>query len=224
MATIHRPARPVRATLAALGLVFTFAACSGGDSESDQAQTESVGLGEEATDAASAPDDSGSDDPAANDAAAEDPPGQQPQDSDLDIEMRNPDGTVLTLNHIAFEEESIVLDMDVDNGTAGPVDIHSELRGAQGHLRLVDDAGNTYNFVMPADNETGGSYLRVEQGETLSGSFAFLGPLRGHPEQLRLVTHVDPEDVDDWSLDWEENRGACCPGPGFVVPIELTWG
>jgi hypothetical protein len=92
----------------------------------------------------------------------------------------------------------------------------------ENHLRLVDDAGNAYNFLLPPEDQSAG-YITVEQGETLSGTFAFLGPLIGQPEQLRLVTNVAPDQVDSWSLDNDANRGACCPGPGFVVPIDLTW-
>jgi hypothetical protein len=111
MPTIHQLPRRLPATLAALALAFTVAAC-GGDDESDRADTQSAGLGDEAT-TTSAPDDNGSGDDTASDEAA----GQVPQDSDLDVEMRNPDGTTLTLSHIAFEGDNILVDLEFDNGS-----------------------------------------------------------------------------------------------------------
>ena len=230
MPSIHQLSRRLPVTLAALALTVSVGAC-GGDDQTDRAVTHSVGLDAGTTTSApgasdggetttSAPGESDSGETTTSQA---DQPAGLPQDSDLDIEMRNPDGTRLTLDHIAFEGDNIMVHGEVYNGSSTLVYFHDSLsvNGAAAELRLVDDAGNTYHFLMPPEE---GPSVFVDQGETVSGTFTFLGPLVGHPQQLRLVTNVAPEDVDSWSLaDEEGNRPAIDSEPGFVVPIDLTW-
>jgi hypothetical protein len=213
MNTLDRLRRHLAIPLAALAL--SVAACSGDDDRSDQADTGSAASEDETT--SSAPSQESSDD----EAAAGEPVQRLPQAGDLDIEMRNPDGTVLTISHIAIEDDSILVDMEIVNGSPRRISIHSTA-GGEGELRLVDDAGNSYSFVPPP-GEASAVYTTIEQGETLSGTYAFLGPLVGRPGPLRLVTNVAPDDVDNWSLDDEIDRGVCCLEPGFVVEIDLPW-
>ena len=210
MLTIHQRSRRLPAALAALAVAFAVGAC-GGDDDSDRAQTESAPVGDDATTS-----------PAQDDASSAGAAGERPQDRELDVDVRNPDGTALTLSHIAFEGDNILVDMEVLNGSSRMITIHSTA-GGDGALRLVDDTGNVYSFLAPPE-ESQAVYTTVEQGETLSGTFAFVGPLVGQPDQLRLVTNVAADEIDTWSLDNEVDRGVCCLEPGFVVPIDLTWG
>ncbi|MGH9211713.1 MAG: hypothetical protein ACRD2C_13665 [Acidimicrobiales bacterium] len=215
----HSPSRPARsrpATLAVLVVAFAVGACGGSD-DSDEAETQSVGV-DDATITSAADEDAVDTHDSTDDAAA-----TAPQDSDLDVEVRSPDGTMLTLSHIAFDGDDILVDMEIVNSSPERISVHRAFYpGAEDDLRLVDDAGNSYNFVLPPENQSAG-YLDVLQGETLSGTFAFLGPVTGHPDQLRLVTNVATDEIDSWSVDSNLERGATSPGPGFVVPIDLTW-
>lgn len=208
MPTIRPRTRLLPGMLAALALAGTVGACGGSDDDTDRAGTDTSAVDNGATTAAS----DGSVDEAAQ---------PVPQDSDLNTEVRNPDGTGLALTHIAFEGDNILVDLKFVNGSPRQVRVHSTA-GGEGALRLVDDVGNAYDFQAPLE-EASNVYITVAQGEMLSGTFAFLGPLIGRPEQLRLVTNVAPDEIDSWSLDDEANRGACCLEPGFVVAIDLTW-
>jgi hypothetical protein len=209
MPTIRARSWPPLTTAAALGLTFTLlvGACGGTDDDDDRADTESAAV-----------EDDGTTTTAASGEAAP----SVPQDTDVDAEVRHPHGTRLTVGHIAFDDENILLDVSVVNGSPSQIIVHSVVSpmGGRHLLRLVDEAGNSYNFVLPED-EADAAYIAVEQGETLSGTLAFVGPLVGHPEQLRLVTNVDPEDVDAWSLEDEADNTT--NSPGFVVPIDLVW-
>jgi hypothetical protein len=211
MPTIHARSRRPLAAVAGVSLALTLlvGACGGSDDDeaTDRADTESAAVDDEGT---------------TTTAASGEATPSVPQDSDVNAEVRHPHGTTLTVDHIAFDDENILLDVSVVNGSPSQIIIHSVAspRGGRNQLRLVDDAGNSYNFVLPED-EADAPYIAVEQGETLSGTLAFVGPLGGHPEQLRLVTNVDPEDVDAWSI--EDEAANSTNAPGLVVPIDLMW-
>ena len=211
MPAIEARSRPPLPGFAALALTLTLlvGACGGSDDDegTGRADTQSAAV-----------DDDGTTSTAASGEAA--PSG--PQDGDVDAEVRHPHGTTLAVERIAFDDENILLYVSVVNGSASLIIMHSVVSpaGGRNQLRLVDDAGNSYNFILPED-EADAPYIAVDQGETLSGTLAFVGPLVGHPEQLRLVTNVDPEDVDDWSI--EDEAANSTNAPGFVVPIDLVW-
>jgi len=218
----------VARTLLVAPAVFAFVvgtgACTSGD-DSEQARTESNPVGGTSS-------ESGGNGTTTIDSESG---GDVPLDSDLDIDVRHENGTELTLSHIAFQEDSIVIDLEAYNGGSQPWMLHDASGPDDRQLRLIDDAGNTYNFRPPDEEGDQESDLLLEQGETLSGTWEFLGPLMDHPAQIRLVTMVDVTDIDDVEPgrelgDGEEDdtmTSGCTDAqnicPSFAIPIDLTW-
>jgi hypothetical protein len=138
--------------------------------------------------------------------------GDVPQDSDLDID---------------------VVELEAYNGAGRTVQLHDATSDARS-LRLVDDAGNVYSFRPPDDMENPNKIL-LEQGETLSGTWEFLGPLVDQPARVHLVTMVDDSQIDGVEpgreLGDDPNDDTMTSGcteaqyicPSFAIPIELTW-
>jgi hypothetical protein len=199
----HKALSSVVVAVAAVTALLLGAACSGGDG--DAAGTAGAAGGDKG--GAAAVGDGGSD------GNSED--GGRPQDSALDVEVRHPNGVVLRVSTIAFQGDDVVLDTEVVNSSRDAITFHPG-NYASNRLRLLDDAGQEYNFVETQEDQP----IDLAPGETLSGTMAFRGPLLGQPEQLRLVTNVYSEDVDAWRLEDELDSSIY---PGFVVPIELTW-
>ena len=133
----------------------------------------------------------------------------------LDVDLRHPTGVVLRLTSLGFEGDDIVIDAEVINSSRNEVIFHSG-NSASDRLRLVDDAGEEYNFVEPEESTA----ISLAQGETLSGTFAFRGPLRGQPDELLFVVNLAPEEIGDFDPAEESDTTIV---PAFLVPLELTW-
>jgi hypothetical protein len=196
----------------ATGLVLG-AACSEGGRD-DEALPEAHPAGDTDTDGGAS--DSG-DDGADREAT--------PQGQTLDLEMRTPGGVTLTVSRLSFEDGDIFVDAGVVNSSSDDVTFHGGNDGAlrSKRLRLVDDAGNEYDFVEATYDEsspflgTGG--IDLAPGESIRGTFAFRGPLSGEPGRISLVTNVHAADIDGFDLD-SQTAG---PYPEFVVPFDLVW-
>jgi hypothetical protein len=139
----------------------------------------------------------------------------RPEGGALDVELRHPNGIVLRLSDLSFEGDDIVVDAEVVNSSRQEVTIHSDNVAAD-RLRLVDDAGEEYNFIEPEDE----SAISLETGETLSGRLAFRGPLLGQPERLQFVVNLTPEELDAFDPAQESESTIF---PSFAIPLELTW-
>jgi hypothetical protein len=138
-----------------------------------------------------------------------------PRAQNLDIEAVHPNGMTLALRKLTFTGNDIYLDVEVNNASRYECTIHmGNVTGER--LRLVDDAGQEYNFVEPDGDKP---IISVVPGETLEGTLAFRGPLRGEPEQLMLVSNVYPREIADFDLRSESDTSVF---PKFVVPIDLV--
>ncbi|HKE74936.1 MAG TPA: hypothetical protein VKB57_15045 [Acidimicrobiales bacterium] len=142
--------------------------------------------------------------------------GAAPENQNLDVEQRNPYGVTLKVSGLRFEKGDIFVDAELINGSTYDATITTWDSGEQ--LRLVDDAGQTYNYVeAKGDQET----IAMDAGESVKGTFAFRGPLTGEPDHLSLVMGVYDDDIDGFDL---ADKSKANPwSPGFVVPFELTW-
>ncbi len=99
-----------------------------------------------------------------------------PKATELDTELRHPNGTVFRLKQIGYGPTSINIDVEVINGFTESIELAG--RSNEG-AHLADDLNNQYNFVKPATNTT----LRVDPGATLTGTLAFLGPIDPRPRR-----------------------------------------
>jgi hypothetical protein len=141
---------------------------------------------------------------------------EAPEDQDLDVEMRNPYGVTLRVSGLSFDGGDIFVDAEVINSSTYDATITTWDSGYQ--LRLVDDAGQTYNYVEAEGQQDS---IALAAGESVEGTFAFRGPLSGQPEQLMLVTGVYDEDIAGFDVNDESTASPY--EPGFVVPFGLTW-
>lgn len=172
-------------------LTLVFAACSG-DSGDDKPLAGAV-----VTDPTSSVEARGSDD-TTDDADPEKrlrASENLPEDKALDVELRHPNGTTVTLTKLTFGPTSIVVDLEVVNGSTKMIRLNA--RG----VHLADDLGNGYNFVEPKTNPE----LQIEQGGTLTGSLAFLGPLVADAKSVTLLLNTfDHTDNVDLAAEFDK--------------------
>jgi hypothetical protein len=196
-------ARRGLAALAVVALALGVAACSGDDDGDAAGQTQ----------------------PAGGDIG--DGGGQQGGEStfqpegrdDLGIEVRNPRGLRMAVSSIAFEGDNILVGLEFHNGTPEDVSVH-DTTWDYTVLRLVDDAGNAYNFLPPEeDDEAQVDLSTIPVGDSVSGTLTFLGPLEGETEQLRVVTNVEASTIEDFTFDGLVDESGW---PALVASIDLS--
>lgn len=105
--------------------------------------------------------------------------------SQLNLEQRHPNGSVLKVMGISFAATSITLDIEAVNGFTKEVSLNN--RG----IYLIDDAGNRYNFAAPEQN----SKLNIAPGATLKGNLTFLAPVSKDAKKLKLLVNVYRSDT-----------------------------
>lgn len=160
--------------------------------------------------------DSGSDgDPAASSAAsaaakeesrvtAGGPPAAQaggslPKPQRLELEQRHPNGSLVKVTAIAFAPTSVTVSVEAINGYTRQIELNAR------RIHLVDDKGNAFNFVEPAQN----SDMQITPGGTLTGDLTFLGVLDRQATSLRLTFNVyDVEEIVDLA---DRSRTATSP-------------
>lgn len=188
------------------------AACSSGDDD-DTALVDSGTPSQDNGSSTTGIDDSGDDSEDSEDSGSIGS-GELPEDQDLDIEVNHPTGALLRLSRLSFDGNDIFVDAEMINSARDEITFHPG-NYSSSRLRLVDDAGVEYNFVEP-DEES----IVLAPGDTVSGTLAFLGPLRGQPEELNFVTNLYTDDIEAFDPT-DESDGTSWPA--FVVPFELTW-
>lgn len=108
-----------------------------------------------------------------------------PQDVNIDTSVRHPGGTVLSVTGVTFDGNEIRVAAELINGSSG--DVRISLNGSD-RLRLVDDLGGVYNFVVPADLRD--RNIELSQGESIGGDFVFLGPVTSSAASLTLAANT----------------------------------
>ena len=129
---------------------------------------------------------------------------------------RHPGGTTIDVSQITFDDIEIRVTAEVINGSSG--DINLNLSGGNA-LRLVDDLGSVYNFVTPDDLRD--RDLELEQGETVSGEFVFVGPVVRDATSLTLA--VNTRQDSPLPTDMEDHRSASGSPVVVVDGIDLSW-
>jgi hypothetical protein len=227
--------RSLAAAAAALALLVPIgAACSGDDdgpalrtsADGPAATTATTGPGGDVSDTGATGSDAGGSD-GGSDAGGSDggsdsggSQGDVPEDAALDISQRTPGGVTLNVTGLHFDGDDILVDAEFKNGQAD-----YEVYLYQGYptydLHLLDAAGQAYNFIEPEGEGSPMSegQIVLQPGESLSGTFAFRGPLAGRPDQISLVSNLYDENVATYELE-DQTEGTY---PAFVVPMDLTW-
>lgn len=193
--------------LAVVALALGVAACSGDDDGDAAGQSQSAG-----GDTGDSGDGGGQ--PGGGESSFR-PEGRD----DLGIEVRNPRGLRMAVNSIAFEGDNILVGLEFHNGTPEDVSVH-DTTWDYTVLRLVDDAGNAYNFLPPEeDDEAQVDLSTIPVGDSVSGTLTFLGPLDGETEQLQVVTNVEASAIEDFTFDGLVDESGW---PALVASIDLS--
>lgn len=117
-------------------------------------------------------------------------PLQLAQTIPLNLEGRHPDDIAVRVQGIRFVENSIVLNLEIVNGS--DIAIHLNSGDPQQGMVLRDDVGNRYNLVTPERN----SSIGLLAGETLTEEFTFTGPVSSSATSLTLITNDQAGQTD----------------------------
>ena len=98
------------------------------------------------------------------------------------LQVNHPDGSVMRLNRIALTEDYIETDLAITNGYRNAIKLNSNSNRA---MLLRDNLGNTYNLAPPVQNPE----VKINSGETLKGTFRFLGRIAPDAQLLTLITN-----------------------------------
>ncbi len=102
-----------------------------------------------------------------------------PKDKELDLQANHPNGTVLRVTKVSYNDDSIVLDFSVTNG-------HKyQIKLAQGGMQIKDNGGNQYNLSPPQANPD----IEIEPNSTIKGTLTFLGRISPKADSLTLTTN-----------------------------------
>ena len=123
--------------------------------------------------------------------------------SDLDIQQRHPNGTVLRVLGVTLADTSTSVEVEAINGFTEAIILNDF------GIHLVDDLGNAYNFIEPEQN----AELEVAPGAVLSGTLTFLGRIEADASSLRLL--VNTFEADD-TVDLEA-RFELATSPEFQI-------
>lgn len=102
-----------------------------------------------------------------------------PSEKTLDLQANHPNGTVLRLTKVQYNEDSISLDFSVTNGH------QYDIKLAQGGMQLKDSAGNQYNVSPPQGNPD----LEITPGSNVKGTLTFLGRISPDANSVSLITN-----------------------------------
>lgn len=122
------------------------------------------------------------------DAGDDEEPAQAGESLELDIQQRHPNGTVLRVLGVSLGPTSIALEVEALNGFTEEITLNNL------GVHLVDDLGNSYNFVEPEQN----AEMNVAPGAVLSGTLTFIGRVEEDATSLRLLINTfEPDETVD---------------------------
>jgi hypothetical protein len=98
----------------------------------------------------------------------------------LNLQVNDPNGSVMQLTGITFAEDSTTVELTVTNNSRNPIKLNDNQ-----DMVLKDDLGNSYNLVPAPENPE----LVIQPGTTLDGEFVFLGQIPASASSLTLVTN-----------------------------------
>lgn len=131
---------------------------------------------------------------------------------ELDISERHPNGTQLDITSITVEDRSVSVEAEFFNGGKNPILITVQGGNA---ITLIDDQGNAYPFIQPDGAESNESQLEVAPGESIGGTWSFLGRASDASTLTLSVNRLaDSTEAPD--------QRANTSGPQFAVEIPLS--
>ena len=140
-----------------------------------------------------------------------------PADISINEVARHPGGTAMHVSGITFGSNEIRVAAEFINGATGGVGIR--ISGGD-RLRVVDNLGNEYNYVPPAQLRDRNN-IEIEQGGTIGGDFVFAGPVNSEASSMAIVANTlqdNPQTSDMANAFAGESR------PVIVLDgIELAW-
>jgi hypothetical protein len=213
--------------LAAAVLAIAGSACvdlGGGSDDGDEGATlevtEDAAAGEpEAGELQSddgSPGDGGDDEPEAGELQAGSGERATPEDVSIERTVRHPGGTVLSVTDVTFSGNEIRVGAELINGATNDITV---ALGGGNRLRLVDDLGGEYNFVVPDDLRD--RNIELGQGQSIGGDFVFLGPVASDASRLTLAANVSGQNPQPTDM---ESASTGQSAPNLVLDgIDLSW-
>lgn len=105
-----------------------------------------------------------------------------PDPIEVDERQQQPNGTILTVETVSFEDDYISVEFNVQNGYDSKIQLAELMNDVnKPGVILGDDTGFDYRY-LPGDNQ----YLSVESGERMSGSINFVRSLEEDATSLTL--------------------------------------
>ncbi|PIE27106.1 MAG: hypothetical protein CSA58_05980 [Micrococcales bacterium] len=115
---------------------------------------------------------------------------------ELNISKRHPNGTVLEIT--ALNVKGRVINVDAEFFNSGGESIEIQLDGSEA-LRLKDNVGGFYRLVPPED--VSGNLIEIAQGESVGGTWSFLGPLASGATSLTFSVNMLGDESDPDQFD-----------------------
>ena len=105
--------------------------------------------------------------------------------SGLNLEESHPNGTVLRVDGVAFNADTIAVQLAVTNSHHGKIKLNELWATSESTMILEDNLGNAYRVAPPPENRE----IEVEPGTTAQGEFIFLGKVGPSTKSLTLTTN-----------------------------------
>ena len=103
----------------------------------------------------------------------------------LDLEESHPNGTVLRVNGVAFNSDTIAVQMAITNSHHNKIKLNELWATTESTMILEDNLGNAYRVTPPPGNQE----IEVEPGTTARGEFIFFGKVGPSTNVLTLTTN-----------------------------------
>src|SRR5690625_3102810 len=125
-----------------------------------------------------------------------------PADISINEVARHPGGTAMHVSGITFGPNEIRVAAEFINGATGGVGVR--ITGGD-RLRVVDNLGNEYNYVPPAELRDR-SNIEIEQGGTIGGDFVFAGPVNSEAASMVIVANTLEDNPQASDIDRKSTR------------------
>ncbi|WP_164928866.1 hypothetical protein [Gloeobacter violaceus] len=99
---------------------------------------------------------------------------------EVNLQTNHPNGSVMRLSKVTYNEDNIALEMTVTNGHNEQIQLNF-----RDDMLVKDDLGNRYNPAPPPSNPK----VTVNPGATIKGQFVFIGRIAPGARNITLTTN-----------------------------------